>query len=255
MTIIPLRFLRIDSTELPEKVAITSSTLEVLEFTDNSPARATELIVQSRNLRRLVAETSRVALCAESVSLEYVSLSNVRSLVSAVPHNPNIVKFNSCSSEALLRIRPSEELLVENMHNVDLRPEGSLSVLSIHRSTGIVLVTHAERPLEALLLNDVAFAPSQTAIHAKRVWLEFRRVTRKSLFRINLKGTTHLGTFCESGLFDQGIAGIRQRIGNGDLFAVSSTGSFDSWYAANRAWIRTHGYQSRLLFEKGFFVP
>ena len=81
------------ASELPTKVPISSPMLEVLEFTDNSAARATALVVQSKGLRSLEADASTVEFRADSASLECISLSNVQSVELPLICNPENSQF------------------------------------------------------------------------------------------------------------------------------------------------------------------
>ena len=251
LNLIPLRFLKISCKELPQKVAITNSSLEVLEFADNSHAHATELTVQSPNLRSLAADASRVVLPADLDSLECVFLSFVPSLVSAVRCNLKVVKLWSCTKDALLLFRPSEELFVARMDNVALHPESSLRVLQVEESRNITLVTSSQSPLDVLVLNKVTFASSQSEIHAKRVWWEF--LNPSTLSGIDLPDATHLGTFCSNHSCNQVVERIRSRIRNNDLFTVTGSGYLIDRDATKRAWLKKIGYTSRLLTENSFF--
>ena len=251
LNLIPLRFLKISCKKAPQKVAITNSSLEVLEFTDYSQAHATELTVQSPNLRSLQAAASSVVLCAELRSLECISLSFVRSLVSAVRCNLKVVKLWSCTRDALLLCRPSKELLVACMDDIEVHPESSLRVLHVDESHNITLVTSSQSPLDVLVLNNVTFTSSQSEIHAKRVWWEF--LNPSTLSGIDLPDATHLGTFCSNHSCNQVVERIRSRLRNNDLFTVTGSGDRTDRDATKRAWLEKIGYTSRLLTENSFY--
>ena len=250
-----LRFLRISGSVLPTNIAIRSPMLEELVFADNSPSRATKLVLQSPGLKRLEANVSKLEF-GDSSSLDYISLANVQSVELPVVCNPKIVQLHSCSSAALVLCRASslEELLVSYMDDVELRPESSVRVLYVQKSKNLSLVAHARRPLEVLVLSDVEFTLSQPDIHAKRVWLEFGSVNPVALFRINLQSTTHLGTYSVNSSYDHAIKKIRRRIGNSDFVTVCSTGSLENRRATKHAWMAMHGYESTLLTEYSFVL-